>query len=107
MIHPMLSVYSLSLLQVELAFGCFTSGTYRPPVGSLDKVGGAGLCDKWLAKGVMNLYNKQSHWDTMMHAAKAQAKTRVGGSKRGRNIMIGAQCDRDVVPPSSSPVRSD
>ena len=94
------------LLQVGVAFGCFTTGTYRPPVGNLDKVGGAGLCDKWLAKGVMNLYNKQSHWDVMMRTAKAQARTRVG-SKRSRNIMIGAQCDRDVIPPSSSPVQSD
>lgn len=106
-IYITLSVYSLSVLQVEIAFGCFTSGTYRPPVGSLDKVGGAGLCDKWLQKGVMNLYNKQVHWEAMMDAAKAQAKSRVGGSKRGRNITIGAQCDRDVVPPSSSPVRSE
>ena len=32
----------------------------------------------WLAKGVMNLYNKQAHLDTMIQTAKAQAKTHIG-----------------------------
>ena len=57
-------------------------------------------------QGVANLYNKQSRWDEVMRTAKAQARTRVG-AKRGRNVMLGAQRDRNVVPDSSSPVRSE
>ena len=57
-------------------------------------------------QGVTNLYNKQSRWDEMMHTAKAQARTRVG-LKRGRNVMLGAQRDRNVVPDSSSPAYSE
>lgn len=57
-------------------------------------------------QGVTNLYNKQSRWDEVMRTAKAQARTRVG-SKRGRNVMIGGQRDRNVIPDSSSPVRSE
>ena len=79
---------------------------YKPPIGNLDKVGGAGLCDKWLLQGITNLYNKQAWWDEVMHTAKAQACTHVG-SKHGHTIMLGAQHDHNVVPDSSSPIRSE
>ena len=92
-------------IQVEVAFSCFESGIHKPPQGEFEKVGGAGLSDKWLVAAA-NLYDKQARWDEMMQRARAQAKTRAG-PKRGRNVMLRAQRDRNVVPHSSSPARPE